>query len=215
MKISPRLNVIPLGLITTVLFTAATAPAQIGSGWHRMSIGGFIDYEVGDVHHQHSVSSFSLPSMYYTKSSSSETFGLKTAASNRVEHDTDSHYTSGRRQFQGNLQIFNGIDNQSCVQIFDGSASGPILMIKGYSSSGGTLKKQGGSVTIATGCFGKTERVNLVHDLNANTLTVYINGTRKWSGGGGKGGSFNLKYGLYGSFNAATKTIWSSVKMWD
>jgi len=197
-----------------LLLSAGAARAQIGSGWTSMSIGGFIDYEVDDVHHQHSISSFSLTSMYYTKGTSSETFGLKTSHSNRVEHDTDSHYSSVRRQFQGNLQIFSGISDQSCVQIFNAPASGPILMIKGYGSSSGTLKKQGGSVVIATGCFGVTERINLIHDLNANTMAVYVNGSKKWSGGGGAGGSFNLKYGLYGSFNSATKTIWSSVKMW-
>jgi len=215
MKKSLFPRMIPLSIVSGLLLAAISAQAQIGSGWTSMSIGGFIDYEVNDVHHQHSISSFSLTSMYYTKGTSSETFGLKTSASNRVEHDTDSHYQSCRRQFQGDLQIFNGISNQSCVQIFNASASGPILMIKGYGSSGGTLKKQGGSIVIATSCFGTSKRINLVHDLNANTLKVYVNGSLKWSGGGGAGGSFNLKYGLYGTFNAATKTIWSNVRMWD
>ena len=201
-------------LLGMLLVSASVARAQIGSGWSSMSIGGFIDYEVDDVHHQHSVSSFSLSSCYYTKGTSSETFGLKTSHSNRVEHDTDSHYSSGKRQFQGNLQIFSGISSQSTVQIFNGKASGPILMIKGYGSDGGKLEKQGGSVVIATSCFGTTKRINIIHDLNANTMAVYVNGTKKWSGSGGVGGSFNLKYGLYGSFNSSTKTIWSSVKMW-
>jgi hypothetical protein len=200
---------------SALLLATQTTHAQLGSGWTSMTIGGFIDYEVNDVHYQHNLSSFSLPSVYYTKGSTSETFGLTTSASNRAEHDTDSHYTSGSRQFQGDLQIFSGISDQSCVQIFDGTASGPILMLKGYGSSNGTLKKQGGSVVVATGCFGQTERVNIIHDLNANTLTVYINGSQKWSGGGGLGDSFNLKYGLYGSFTASTHTVWSNVKMWQ
>src|ERR1043166_9801463 len=96
-----------------LLLAAGAARAQIGSGWNSMSIGGFIDYEVNDSHHQHSLSSFSLTSCYYTRGTSSETFGLKTSASNRVEHDTDSHYQSGRRQFQGDLKIYSGISNQS------------------------------------------------------------------------------------------------------
>jgi len=214
MKLPLKGSKLALGIVVGLSLATGAARAQIGSGWTSMSIGGFIDYEVDGAHHQHSISSFSLSSMYYTKGTSSETFGLKTSHSNRVEHDTDSHYQSGRRQFQGNLQIFSGISSQSCVQIFNAPASGPILMIKGYGSDNGTLKKQGGSVVIATSCFGTTKRVNLVHDLNANTMAVYINGTKKWSGSGGAGGSFNLKYGLYGSFNSATKTIWSSVRMW-
>jgi hypothetical protein len=37
------------------------------------------------------------------------------------------------------------------VQIFDALASGPLMMIKAYSADGGTLRKQGGSVTLVTG----------------------------------------------------------------
>src|SRR5581483_6232428 len=177
MKISPRLNVISLGLVTTVLFTAATAPAQIGSGWHRMSIGGFIDYEVSDVHHQHSVSSFSLPSVYYTNSGSSETFGLVTSDSNRVEHDSDSHYNSGTRQFEGYLQIFPGISQQSVVQIFGGGADGPILMLKGYGRNNGSLvPTRNTSLNLITNCFnGQIIKVNLIHDADAHQIQVYIN----------------------------------------
>jgi hypothetical protein len=209
-------KILTMAALPAMLLFAATAQAQIGGGWSQFSLNGdFIDYEVSDVHYQHSVSSFGLPSMYYTNSGSSETFGLVTSGSNRVEHDSNSHYTSGSRQFEGYLQIFSGISEQSCVQIFDGTASGPILMIKGYGSNNGTLEKQGGSVVLATGCFGQTERINIIHDLNANTLTVYLNGTQAWTGSGGLGDSFNVKYGLYGSFNSSTKTIWSNVKFFQ
>ena len=206
------------GVIATVamIVTVQTSRAQLGGGWTQFALSGdFIDYEVSDVHYQHSVSSFSLPSVYYTGSGSTETFGLTTSGSNRVEHDSNSHYSSGSRQFEGYLQIFSGISEQSCVQIFDGTASGPILMIKGYGASNGTLRKQGGSVTLATDCFGKTFRVNIIHDLNADTLSVYLDGTQLWTGSGGVGGSFNVKYGLYGTFNASTKTIWSNVKFFQ
>jgi hypothetical protein len=43
---------------------------------------------------------------------------------------------------------------------------------------------------------------------------VYINGAQTWTGsdaGSSYKGNYNIKYGLYGSFNAPTHTIWSSV----
>jgi len=204
-----------MAVLPAALLLAATAQAQIGGGWASMTIGGFLDYEVSDKHFQHNLTSFSLPSVYYTNAAGSESFGLTTSGSNRAEHDTDSHYNSGSRQFQGDLQIFSGISDQSTVQIFNAPASGPILMLKAYGSNNGKLEKQGGSVVVAQNCFGQTERVNIIHDLNANTLTLYINGSQVWSGGGGLGGSFNFKYGLYGSFNASTHTVWSNVQMWQ
>jgi hypothetical protein len=193
---------------------ARSAHAQIGTGWSSLTLSGdFIDYEVNDQHSQHNTTSFSAGGMFYINDGSgNETFGLTNSASNRVEHDSNHHYTSGSIQFEGILQMRSGISDQSCVQIFDGTASGPILMLKGYGKNNGTLEKQGGSVVVATNCFATTLRVNLIHDLNANTLTVYINGIQQWTGGGGLGDSFNIKYGLYGSFTAATSTTWSNVK---
>jgi len=208
-------NTLAFGVLSGLLFTAGTARAQIGSGWSSMTVGGFIDYEVSDQHHQHNLTSFTLPSVYYDNAPPSETFGFTTSSSNRCEHDTDSHYQTGSRQFQGDLQLFQGISNQSVLQIFDGTKSGPIIMLKGYGSNNGTLEKQGGSVVLTTGCFGRTLRINVIHDLNANTLEVYINGSKVYSGGGGAGDSFNLKYGLYGSFVNQTHTTWSNVKMWQ
>lgn len=204
------------GIVAVVMSVCTgTLHAQVGTSWTQFFPTGFIDYEVNDVHHPHDLTSFSTGGMTYSNSGGVETFGLVNSTSNRVEHDTDSHYQTGKRQFQGDLQIFSGISEQSCVQIFNAPASGPILMIKGYGANNGTLRKQGGSVTIATNCFGQTFRINLIHDLDNDTLTVYVNGTVKWSGSGGLGGSFNLKYGLYGSFNAATHTVWSNVKFFQ
>jgi hypothetical protein len=202
-----------------LLAGALSAKAQIGSGWTSMSIGGFIDYEVADKHFQHDISSFSLPSMYYTKGTSSETFGLKTSDSNRVEHDTNSHFNTGRRQFEGYLQVYPGISMQSVVQDFGGGSGGPICMIKCYSRNNGSLVvTRDTSVNLITNCFSAGKiRVNIIHDAGQHLITVYINGSKKWSGadaGTSYTGSYNFKYGLYGSFNAATHTVWTNVKMW-
>ena len=73
------------------------------------------------------------------------------------------------------------------------------MMVKAYQSGGGTLRKLAGGVTLATGIKGKWVRLRIVHNLGANTLTIDVNGDRKWSGSGGRGGGFNLKYGNYGT----------------
>ena len=73
------------------------------------------------------------------------------------------------------------------------------MMVKAYDSGGGTLKKVAGGVTLATGIKGDWVRLRVVHDLGDNTLSIYVNGDRKWNGSGGRGGGFNVKYGNYGT----------------
>jgi hypothetical protein len=202
----------------TVLFGAALALHAGTAGAASAAPGGFIDYQVGGKHQRHAISSFSLPSAYYTKSGDTEEFGLKTGSSNRMEHDTDNHYKSGRHEFQGDLQVFPGISQQSVVQIFGGGKGGPSLMIKVYGREGGSLVLTKNTAdNLLTNAFkaGKI-RVRLVHDVGAHKMTIYLNGAQKWTGadaGSGYSGGYNVKYGLYGSFSAPTHTVWSNVTL--
>jgi hypothetical protein len=212
------LGVLVVGLLLVPL-SAPPAPAEIGSGWVSMPVGGYIDYQVEGKHHRHDLSSFRLPSAYYARSGGSEEFGLETSQSNRMEHDTNHHYNKGRRQFQGDLRVFPGISQQSVVQIFGGGPGGPILMIKCYGRNNGSLVvTRDTSKNMITNAFtaGKI-RVNLIHDVDDDRLSIYINGSQKWTGpdaGSSYRGSYNIKYGLYGTFRSRTHTVWSDVKMW-
>jgi hypothetical protein len=205
--------------LLVIVATSHPAAAEIGTGWTSMPVGGYIDYQVSGKHHRHDASSFSLPSAYYRKGGDSEEFGLKTSASNRMEHDTNHHYRSGRRQFQGDLQVFPGTSQQSVVQVFGGGSGGPILRIKCYGRNNGSLViTRDTSRNIITDAFdaGKI-RVNIIHDVRAHRLTVYINGVQKWTGadaGTSYKGGYNIKYGLYGTFKGVTHTVWSDVRMW-
>ena len=166
----------------------------------------FIDIQISGKHSRHSVSSFTQGGARYTKSGSTETFEHLNTTCNRVEHDTDVHYKTGVHTFTGDLKI-GAVTQTICVQIFNAPASGPILFLRASSAAGGTLKKYGGGNTVATGISGEWVPIKIVHDLNANTLKVWVRGSLKYSGSGGKGGSFNLKYGNYGT-GAPTKTQW-------
>jgi hypothetical protein len=204
--------------VLTVVFGAAVALHAGTAGAATFAPGGFVDYEVNVKHQRHDLSSFSLPSVYYRKAGDTEEFGLKTGASNRVEHDTDDHYRSGRHEFQGDVQVFPGISQQSVVQIFGGGSGGPILMIKGYGREGGSLvlTRNTGDNLITNAFKAGKIRVRLVHDVGAHRMTIYINGAQKWTGadaGSGYSGGYNVKYGLYGSFSAPTHTVWSNVTL--
>jgi len=197
-----------LGATTAIAVPATAAAAP----------GGYIDYEVDGKHRRHAISSFDLPSAWYSRSGNREEFGLRNGNSNRMEHDTDDHYRSGRKVFQGDVEVFRGISMQSIVQIFGGGKGGPILMIKVYGRNNGSLVlTRDTSKNMITNAFtaGKIN-IRLVHDVGAHRMWVYLNGSQKWTGpdaGSSYKGGYNVKYGLYGSFVARTHTVWSDVTL--
>jgi len=197
---------------------AAPAQAQIGNGWTRLTLTqDYIDTQSMGTHARHPIATFTTTGARYDKTGDTETFELYDPSFNRVEHDTNYHYRTGRVQFEGTVQIYPGVNHQFIVQNFNAAGSGPILALSAYSTNNGRIVKQGGSVEVVTSAFGRDVKVNIIHDLDANTLVVYIDGKMAWSGAGGQGGGgFNFKYGSYGSLNGSTsaKSRWRNVQLW-
>jgi MYXO-CTERM domain-containing protein len=205
------------GVVAAALATPGAARAQIGGGWTKLTLTeDFIDTQSMGQHARHPVASFTTSGARYEKTADAETFELYDPSFNRVEHDTNYHYKTGSIQFEGTVQIYPGVNHQFIIQLFNAPASGPIMALSAFSRDNGTIIKQGGSVEVATNIFGKDLRVNIIHDLNANTLSVYIDGKQAWTGGGGAGGGFNFKYGSYGSLgeSRSAKARWQNVQFW-
>lgn len=182
-------------------------PADPEAGpWLQAPGGAYLDIQCRGKHRRHPIKSITTGGGRYVKSGNVETFEHLDTSCNRVEIDTNDHYKTGRHVFEGEVRI-GRVTGQSVVQIFDATSSGPIMMIKAYSSGGGTLRKLAGSVTLASGVANKWVRIRIVHDLGPNTMSIDVNGERKWSGNGGRGGGFNLKYGNYGT-GAPTDVQW-------
>jgi hypothetical protein len=201
--------------VAAVAGLAASAQAQVGSGWTRFYPSSFIDFQCGGTHiHKALANSITVQggSYSYDPNSGIEFFRLRDNSCNRVERRHDEHYTSGKRQMQGDVKI-SQVSSQSVHQIFHGS-SGPYIMVKGYTSNGGELRKLSGSVVLASGISGTFVRYNLLHQVGSYT-EIYINGTRKYRGGGAAqdGSGNNNKYGLYGTkVTDAPSVQWKWVK---
>lgn len=176
--------------------------------------GAFVDTECGDKHRRHGIDSFTYKGARFTKSGSVETYDHLDFSCNRVEIDTNTHYKSGRHTFEGDVKIVRVSAKTSVVQIFKGG-SGPVLMIRGNSSSGGVLRSPGGGPTYASGIMNKWVSLRIVHDLPGDSLTVDVDGRRAYSSNAkkGGGGGFNVKYGNYGT-GAPTTVQWRNVS-WD
>jgi hypothetical protein len=207
----------PLRLSTTlrlsavslaVIGGAALSHGQVGTGWTQYTASVTIQ-KASDA-----------SKAFYTNSGGIETFRI-TPGANRCEARINNNYTSGQRQFQGEVRVSSPTNGQAVHQVFgrdnaaDGSA--PAMMVKAYSASGGTLKREGGGKTLITGCYGTWVRVNTTHVVasSGGEIDTYINGSKKDDNfyGGGTVNHYH-KYGVYGTLNTSSaKSEWRSVKL--
>ena len=197
---------------SVILMLASGAQAQIGTGWTQFSPASFLDFQCGGKHTHFPLGNRTFNGASYTNVSGLETFKLTSTACNRIERRAEEHYTSGKRQMQGDLR-FRDISSQCVHQLFHGS-SGPFFLVSGFQANGGELRKYAGRVVLASHAYGVWLRYNNLHTVGGS-LQIYINGSRKYSGSGAArdGSGNNNKYGLYGTkVTSAPVVEWRNVK---
>jgi hypothetical protein len=159
---APRLAALAL---TATLTGFSTVHAQVGSGWTQYSPTKTIQQVNGS-----NVAK-------YTNSGGVETF-IILPGSNRCEARVNNNYTSGQRQFQGEVRVSNPTDSQAIHQKF------PHVLVRGFSASGGQIRLQS-ATTLISGCYGTWVRLNSVHNVSTHIVDIYINGTKKASANDG------------------------------
>jgi hypothetical protein len=205
----------PLCLVPLLAFVASTANAQIGGGWQQVRPGSNIHLDGSDGIETSpgNITNRRNEGASFRKSGSVETFTVFDPISNRSERRLRNDYTSGRWQFQGEVRVSPPTDGQSVMQIFGGRTPATTQMIRAYRSGGGTLRKIPGSVTLASGIHGKWLRINVIHDVGANTVRTYVNGQLKATGDGEAPSKWYHKYGCYGTLRTGSaKVEWRNVK---
>jgi hypothetical protein len=194
---SPRSGALRLTILICGFFSSlCAARAQVGTGWTQYSPTRTIQQVNGsDV-------------AKYTNSGGVETF-IILPGSNRCEARVNNNYTSGQRQFQGEVRVSNPTNSQAIHQKF------PHVLVRGFSASGGQIRLQS-ATTLISGCYGKWVRLNSVHNVSTHLVDIYINGSKKATandGDNGDGVTHYHKYGVYGTLNTSSaKSEWRSVK---
>ena len=180
------------------LLIVSTARAQVGSGWSQFSPTKTIQQVNGaDV-------------AKYSNSGGVETFTIL-PGSNRCEARVNDNYTSGQRQFQGEVRVSNPTDGQAIHQKF------PHVLVRGFSASGGQIRLQS-ATTLISGCYGAWVRLNSVHNVGTHQVDIYINGSKKATADDGEDGTgltHYHKYGVYGTLHTSSaKSEWRSVRFY-
>ncbi len=185
-----RLTALAIGLLGVV----SSLHAQVGSGWTQYYPTKTIQQVNGsDV-------------AKYTNSGGVETF-IILPGSNRCEARVNNNYTSGQRQFQGEVRVSAPTDSQAIHQKF------PHVLVRGFSTSGGQIRLQS-ATTMISGCYGTWVRLNSAHNVSTHLVDIYINGSKKATANdGGSGLTHYHKYGVYGTLHTSSaKSEWRSVK---
>ncbi|MDX8052705.1 hypothetical protein SK571_25250 [Lentzea sp. BCCO 10_0798] len=193
----------------TVLMVAGLQPVAhagpVGSGWTEHSPAWNLQIQSKGVitSYPSSTTSASGPGGSYTRSGGVQTFKLVNNGSNRVEARIQDNYRTGQRQFEGELKVTAGTDDESAMQIFGNDGDGATtLMIRSFSRGGGTLR--GGGKDLVSGINGKWVRINVTHNATATggSYSIHINGKHVHTANGPKGDHY-FKYGVYGTLKTA------------
>ena len=171
----------------------------IGSGWSEYNPNSKLQIQSrGEyTNYPRSVTHATGPGGSYDRAGGVETFRLFNNGTNRVEVRVQDNYTTGLRQFEGELRVSAPTNDESAMQIFGNDGPGATtLMIRSYSRNGGTLR--GGGKDLVTNIYGKWVRINVIHDATANKYSIYVNGALEASANGPNGTHY-FKYGVYGT----------------
>ncbi|KAG0503923.1 hypothetical protein HPP92_003995 [Vanilla planifolia] len=123
-------------------------------------------------------------------------------------------YSSGVWQFEGYVYVPSGTTGVSVMQIHraDGQKPATDLMLRVYD---GELRFFSGRV-VENDIYDRWMRVNVVHDVGANKLWVYVNGILKLEAQGRGVSDFYFKCGVYEQSNESNyvESRWRSIKVY-
>ncbi|MCD7461705.1 hypothetical protein HAX54_046839 [Datura stramonium] len=123
---------------------------------------------------------------------------------------TGHDYSSGVWQFEANGYVPSGTSGVSIMQVFGASPTATTLMLRVYNGDL-TYYRQ----TIEPNIYNRWFRLNVIHDVGASKLKVYINGVLKHEASGRGGDQHYFKFGVYGQDNESNRmeSRWRGVKL--
>lgn len=121
-------------------------------------------------------------------------------------------YTSGVWQFEGQLYVPSGTSGVCIQQVFGGASTSTTSQLRVYS---GSLAHY--TTTLDSNIYNKWIRVNVIHNVGANNVKIYLNGEQnpRFDGPGRGASTFYFKFGVYtqdGSSNYM-ESRWRGIKI--
>nr|XP_043615663.1 citrate-binding protein-like [Erigeron canadensis] len=102
-------------------------------------------------------------------------------------------YSTGVWQFEAHAFVPNGTSGVSLMQVFGGDPHSTTLMVRVYDGNLYYYREK----VIFRNIYDKWFRLNVIHDVEGNSVKVYINGVLKFKGHGRGGTTHYFKCGVY------------------
>ncbi|GJM87886.1 hypothetical protein PR202_ga03885 [Eleusine coracana subsp. coracana] len=120
-------------------------------------------------------------------------------------------YSSGVWQFEGYGYVRSGTTGVSIMQVFGAGETATTLMLHVYD---GALRYYDRQV-VEDNIYDRWFRLNVVHDVGAGKLTVFVDGVERLRAPGRGGGKHYFKFGVYAQRHASScmETRWKDVKI--
>jgi hypothetical protein len=124
----------------------------------------------------------------------------------------NNNYTSGVWQFEGDLFVPTGTTGVAVMQVFGGSTSSTSCQLRVYN---GSLCYY--TTPIMNNILDTWIHVNVIHDANAHTVSVYLNGTFVRSAPDRGPANYYFKCGVYQQDNSSAlmQSKWTNIKVWS
>ncbi|XP_020695023.2 citrate-binding protein-like [Dendrobium catenatum] len=123
-------------------------------------------------------------------------------------------YSSGVWQFEGYVFVPNGTSGASIMQIHRSNGEKPAtdLMLMGFDGELRFYSKK----LVESDIYDRWVRVNVIHDVEANMLTIFINGAQKLEENGRGVSDFYFKCGVYEQHDEShyMESRWRDIKIY-
>ncbi|VAI84884.1 unnamed protein product [Triticum turgidum subsp. durum] len=120
-------------------------------------------------------------------------------------------YSSGVWQFEGYGYVPSGTTGVCIMQVFGASDGASTFMLRVYDGALRYYDRQ----LVEDNIYDRWFRLNVVHDVKASTLTVYIDGEQKLRVHGRGGHSYFFKFGVYAQNHDSSRmeSRWKQVRI--
>ncbi|KAK5843272.1 hypothetical protein E1A91_A02G155200v1 [Gossypium mustelinum] len=97
------------------------------------------------------------------------------------------------------------------MQVFGGSSRATTIMLRVYSANLTVYR----SPTVLENVYNRWFNVNVIHDVGASNVKVYIDGVQKYEGSGAGGNNHYFKFGVYAEDGASHRmeSRWRQIRV--
>jgi Alginate lyase len=148
---------------------------------------------------------------YFWVYSTDQPFQQGNATLPRTEMRILNNYTNGVWQFEGDLYVPSGTTGVAVMQVFGGQTSSTSCQLRVYN---GSLCRY--TATLKTNVYNTWIHVNVIHDADAHTVTIYLDGVQVRTDPDRGPATYYFKCGVYTQDNPSDlmQSEWANIKVW-